>query len=131
MSTLEMTAANFVEMIKTGTVIVDCWAPWCGPCRAFGPVFEAAAANHPELTFAKVNTEVEQGLAAALNIRAIPTVMVFRDGILLFREAGLLPASALEELIRSVGEIDMDDVRRRLADADRAEAEASAKADAT
>ncbi len=127
MSTREMTAANFTEMIKTGTVFVDWWAPWCGPCRVFGPVFESAAAKHPDVTFAKVNTEEEQGLASAFNIRAIPTLMVFRDGILLFREAGMLPASALEELVKRVAEIDMDDVRRQIAQADAGEAAKAAK----
>ena len=119
MSTREMTSANFTEIIETGTVFVDWWAPWCGPCRVFAPVFEAAAAEHPEVTFAKVDTEREQQLAAAFDIRAIPTLMVFRDGILLFREAGMLPPAALEELVKRVAELDMDDVRRRIADAAR------------
>lgn len=118
MATREMTEANFLEMIERGTVVIDWWAPWCGPCRVFGPVFESAAETHPEATFAKVNTAEQQGLAGAFQIRAIPTLMVFRDGILLFRETGVLPAAALDELLKRVAEIDMDDVRRRLAEAD-------------
>ncbi|MGO8999737.1 MAG: thioredoxin family protein [Polyangiaceae bacterium] len=118
MSTREMTTANFTEMIGRGTVLIDWWAPRCGPCRAFAPIYEAVATKHPAVTFAKVNTEVEPGLAAAFQIRAIPTLTVFRDGILLFREVGMLPAAALEELIRRVAEVDMVDVRTKLAEAE-------------
>lgn len=123
MATLEITAANFEEVVsREGIVLLDFWASWCGPCRSFAPVFEAAAAKHPDATFGKVNTEAEQQLAGSLGIQAIPTLMVFRDGILLFAEAGALPGSALEKLIEKVRELDMDDVRRRVAQA-RSEAE--------
>lgn len=116
-TTIAVGKDNFKEVIeRDGLVLVDWWAPWCGPCRTFGPIFEKVAAKHPEATFAKVNTQDEQELAAGFEIRSIPTLMIFRDRVLLFAQPGALPEPALEDLIRQAGALDMDKVRAELAE---------------
>jgi thioredoxin 1 len=115
MATINLTEETFERTITSeGITLVDWWASWCGPCRAFAPVFEAASEQHPDVVFAKIDTEAEIGLAQQAGIMSIPTLMAFRDGILVFSQPGALPAAALEKVISAVRDLDMDDVRRQL-----------------
>ncbi len=116
MEVLELNESNFNDTLSGDkTVIIDFWAPWCGPCRQFAPTFEAAAAKHEDVVFAKVNTEEQQGLAAAFNIRSIPTLMVFRERVMLFNQAGALAPAQFEELITQVQGVDMAQVHADIA----------------
>ena len=117
MATVEITTDNFKATIeKPGIVLLDFWAEWCGPCRMFAPVFEKASEQHADVVFGKINTEAQQELAGAAGIQAIPTLMLFRDGILLFRESGALPPAALEELVTQAKKLDMEKVRAEIAE---------------
>jgi len=122
MATLEMTSENFEATITDNEIVlIDFWADWCGPCKMFGPIYERTSEKNPDLVFAKVDTEDQQELAAQFGIRSIPTVGVFREKILLFLQGGALPESGLEELIGRVRELDMDDVRAKIAEQEAAQ----------
>lgn len=116
MATINLTSSEFEAAVtKPGITFVDFWAAWCGPCQMFAPIFEAASEKYPEIQFTKIDTDVEQDIAAAAQIRSIPTLMAFRDGILVFREAGALPGPQFEELIKAVQNLNMDEVRAEIA----------------
>ena len=116
MATIELTGENFEKSVEENDVLfVDFWASWCGPCRQFAPTYEAASEANPDLTFGSVNTEEQHELSAAAQVSSIPTLMVFREGILVFSQPGALPPAALDQLIAAVRDLDMDDVRRQIA----------------
>ena len=117
MSTVDLTQENFEDVVKNNAmVLVDFWAPWCGPCRAFAPVYEATSAQHADVVFAKVNTEDQPELASTFQIRSIPTLMLFRDQIILFSQPGSLPGPALEDILTKAKALDMDMVRKEIAE---------------
>ncbi len=116
MATVELTAVNFDETIGEGLVLVDFWAAWCGPCRVFGPVFERVSGRHADAVFGKVDTEAQPDLAGEFGISSIPTLMVIRDGVIVYAQPGALPEKALEQLIAKARELDMDEVRASIAE---------------
>lgn len=131
MSTVELTADTLDDTLDSeGITLIDWWASWCGPCMQFGPVYDKASEQHPDVTFAKINTETEQELSSAVGISSIPTLMAFRDGVMVFQQAGALPAPALEQLIKQVKELDMDEIHRKVAEQTAAAEQAAAEGQA-
>ncbi|MCW8855492.1 MAG: thioredoxin [Gammaproteobacteria bacterium] len=129
MATVDLNEQNLEETVNgNDIVIIDFWAPWCGPCKSFGPIYEEVSEKHPDIVFGKINTEDEQAIAAHFQIRSIPTLMVFREQIIIFAEAGMLPANALEQMIEQVKTLDMDKVKADI-EAGMKEAEAKAAED--
>ena len=126
MSTVTLTADSFQDTVTDNDIVmVDFWAEWCGPCKSFAPVYEATSESNPDIVFGKVDTEAEQALAGAAGIQSIPTLMVFREGVMVFRQSGALPQQAMDQLIEQVRELDMEDVHAKVAEA---EAQASQQA---
>ena len=129
MPVVELTKENFEQVItSSATVVVDYWAPWCGPCRGFAPVFERVAEANPDVVFAKVNTDDEQEIASHFQIRSIPTLMVFRDQIIVFSQPGALPQNALEKVVAKAKELDMDEVRQQISQQEKAQPDAQGAA---
>ena len=122
MATFNLTAEKFEETVTAdGITFIDFWSEWCGPCKSFGPIYEKASDANADIRFAKVDTEAEQDLAGGLRIQSIPTIMAFRDGVLLFSQPGALPAASFDELIAAIRAVDMEDVRRQIAEAEATE----------